>query len=309
MDNETQKHGRVAEFDPDRCQAVIKSGQCNFRSAEGSNFCYMHGGNKAAEAQMKKNLHRYRLAKWQNRLDDLTDSVSIKSLRDEIAILRLLVQERLNLCNDQSELLMHSTAISRLVMQIQSLSLSCAKVENALVDLMDQQAALDTAQEVVTIVYQYKPEVVPSLVEDIMTILDKLSTQETKPIVSQYKLPVWNDALSSYLTTDRLKTLRGEIGVLRILIEEQLNSCRKPIDLMQNCSPLCELIGKVEKMVLSCHRLEQSGGLLLTRETAMAFGQEVLGLISTYVEDGEILERIARDMGHGDRSDSDASAV
>ena len=308
MDNPAQKHGIAYEFDPARCQAVMKKGQCPFLSAEGSKFCMMHGGNKAAEAASKRSLHRYRLAKYQNRLDSLTDSQTIKSLRDEIAIVRMLVQHRLDICNDQSELLIHSTVIGRLILQIQSLTMSCAKVENALVDLMDQQAAFDTVQEVIAIVQKHAPDTVDQLIDDVSVLLENLTNHETKFIKSQYVIPTWQSSLAEYMAVDNIKTLRGEIGVIRIIIEEQLNTCHDLTDLMMRCEPICQNITKVEKLILSCHRLEQSGGLLLTRETAMAFGQEVLGLISTHVSDGETLEVIAREMGYGCSSSSEASA-
>ena len=82
---------RVKEQDdPRRCQHVFKTQQCWAEAAEGATMCMRHGGNKQQEANRKESLRNYQIGKFQARLEKHADSPIIKSLRDEIAILRII---------------------------------------------------------------------------------------------------------------------------------------------------------------------------------------------------------------------------
>lgn len=142
--------------DPKRCQCVTTKGQCTNRSIEGSKFCGAHGGNKAVEATEKKNLSGYRLAKYQNRLAEFADSDKIKSLRDEIGILRILIEERFNFsCKTETDLLLHSGPLADLVMKVEKLVTSCDRIESKLGLMMDKTQVMQLATEVVEIISQF----------------------------------------------------------------------------------------------------------------------------------------------------------
>lgn len=144
---------KVADDDPTRCQCVIKTrGQCKNKAVEGSQFCMSHGGNSAVAAQQKENIRQYKLAKWSTRMNEFADQPGIKSLRDEIAILRLMLEERLNMCQDSHELLLQSHAISDIVVKIEKLVSSCHRLEGSMGQLLDKQAILHFATNVVDII-------------------------------------------------------------------------------------------------------------------------------------------------------------
>jgi hypothetical protein len=82
---------------PDRCQGIRHGqGQCTNLSEQHSSFCLCHGGNRGGQVKEAKALSNYRLTKWQARLDDKTQQSELKSLRDEIGILRVVMEEQLN---------------------------------------------------------------------------------------------------------------------------------------------------------------------------------------------------------------------
>ena len=288
--------GRTRVDDPERCQATIRlKGQCIFRSVEGSRYCPCHGGNNAIEAAKKQSLFRYRLAKYQVRLDEFTDSNSIKSLRDEIALLRFLVQKRLDFCKDGSELLMHSTILGRLIMTIQSLSETCLKVEKSLDALIDQEDAVGIAHELVLSIKAYcvHSPTVDAISAEFVELLQRRNESSEATFVSNYKIRGWQEELSSYITHEKVNTIRGEIGVLRLIVEERLNACPDNVSLLYESGPILELIGKIEKLVKSCHRLENSMGLLLDKEEAVQFAHELISSLSDHIKDGAMLEKIA----------------
>jgi len=137
---------------PNRCQAVTPKGQCLGAAAEGSKFCMMHGGNKAGEAKAAAGLRNYRLTRFNARLQQLGDSGEIKSLRDEIAILRMIMEERLNQCRDTMDLIYQSGPISDLVLKIEKVVTSCHKLELSAGSLLDKQAIMQFGSEMISLI-------------------------------------------------------------------------------------------------------------------------------------------------------------
>lgn len=138
---------------PDRCQGIRQGqGQCTNLSEVHSIFCLCHGGNKAEEVITKKRIGNYRLTKWQARLEEKAEQSEIKSLRDEIGILRVIMEEVLNKCQSDMDLILQSGKIADLAMKIEKLVASCHKLEGSMGKLMDKAAILQFASEVVEII-------------------------------------------------------------------------------------------------------------------------------------------------------------
>ena len=144
--------------DPQRCQAMAGSqGQCMNKAAKAddgsySDFCLAHGGNQHIKKQNQDAIRNYQLNKFKSQLNRHAGSSSLKSLRDEIAILRMIMEERLNLCRDESDLVLNSGAISDLVLKIDKLVTSCHKLEGSMGQLLDKSSMLQFASEIIDIV-------------------------------------------------------------------------------------------------------------------------------------------------------------
>jgi len=139
--------------DPNRCQAVRTDGdQCNNLAKAPSNFCMAHGGNRAANAAEKAVVRNYRKSKWLARIQEHADSSGIKCLREEIGILRILMEERLERCDTEHDLIMESQHISDLVVKIEHVVTSCHKLEDKLRYVVDRSALLQFASMVIDIV-------------------------------------------------------------------------------------------------------------------------------------------------------------
>jgi len=137
---------------PNRCQAVIATqGQCLNEAVPGTDHCPVHGGNSQAESKEKKQLYNYRLYKWGQRLQELGTSNHVKSLRDEVAVLRLLMEERLMKINDSTDLILQSGPISDLVLKIEKVVSSCHRLESLTGQVLDKQAVLQFANIVIDI--------------------------------------------------------------------------------------------------------------------------------------------------------------
>lgn len=138
--------------DPNRCQCVNTQGQCNNKAVEGGTFCLAHGGNKQLEAKEQAELRNYRKSKWLGRISEHADSSGIKSLREEIGILRVLMEERLDACDTSLKLILQSQSIADLVMKIEHVVTSCHKLEDKLKAVVDRSQLLQFASMTIDII-------------------------------------------------------------------------------------------------------------------------------------------------------------
>jgi hypothetical protein len=126
-----------------------------YRVVEGTKHCPRHGGATEQARNKKKAGNQYRLSVWKNRLSEFTEHEGVKSLRDEIGILRIVLEEMMNKCSDRQDLLIYSTKISELAVKIEKLVMSCDRLEKNMGQMMDRPSAMKFAAKVVEIVARH----------------------------------------------------------------------------------------------------------------------------------------------------------
>ena len=170
------KWERVGEDDPNRCQGVTSKGQCHLKAVENSKFCPAHGGNRAFQAAKAQELRNYHLSKYKARVGELGNSEGLSSLRDEIAILRMLIEERLNQCQDTHDLMMMSGPLADLIMKVEKVVTSCNRLESKLGNLLDRSKVLQLAQVIVQIIgsHIHDENLLDVISNDILTALEDI---------------------------------------------------------------------------------------------------------------------------------------
>ena len=169
------KFERVDDDDPNRCQHFIPTqGQCNLKACPGSQYCPAHGGNKSVQAAEKKSLRNYQLNKFRTRTAELGNSSEILSLKDEIGILRLLIEEKINQCHDNTDLLLMAGPLSDLIMKVDRVVTSCNKLESKLGNFLDKTAILNFAQQIIKIICNNVDDelVIEKISEEISQIME-----------------------------------------------------------------------------------------------------------------------------------------
>ena len=78
-----------------------------------------------------------------------------------------------------------------------------------------------------------------------------------------------------------------------MMLEERLTFCKSGTDLLLHSSVIADLVMKIEKTVLSCHKLEASLGQHMDKTALLGFAQQVIQVISITVEDRNIVDSIA----------------
>jgi hypothetical protein len=126
-------------YDPARCTASDGASQCLSLRLPGHTTCSAH--NKGAEKRM------YRLSRAEDRksLSYLCDHSDVHSLREEIALLRMLLVERLNDAQSIPERTAAFGAVQAGILAIEKLVKSAHQMEKSLGSLMSKGSILEIA--------------------------------------------------------------------------------------------------------------------------------------------------------------------
>jgi hypothetical protein len=134
------EYKRVDEDDPRRCQGITARGQCEFAAAENATYCGLHGANKQQEAKEKEEVRNLMLSRYKQQIKRLGSSEHIMSLRDEIGVLRMMLEQILNSCRGDADLLLFSPQLSDLVMKVSKIVTDCHKIEERTGQLLSREA-------------------------------------------------------------------------------------------------------------------------------------------------------------------------
>ncbi len=178
------KYERCDAADPLRCQGSLKGkgGQCPFKSVKGTKYCPMHMGFSFQKIKIEEEeKSNYRLGKYQARVERFANNPQVKSLREEIGITRMLLEEIVNSCNDSADLMIKSGKISEMVMKIEKLVVSCHKLEVQSGLLLDKIAITNFANTLITIINHHvtNPDTVNTIADQILNAITQLTPDLT----------------------------------------------------------------------------------------------------------------------------------
>jgi uncharacterized Zn finger protein (UPF0148 family) len=149
------KHAVPAD-DPNRCKATIATqGQCIQRAVDGSDYCPIHGGNKALKKAEAENVSRYRINQWQSRISSFAGDSRIKSLHEELGMLRVLLEEKFNACKSATDLIIQAGPISELILKVEKITKTIHELDKDLENIMEKQQMLVYADRIVGIIAEH----------------------------------------------------------------------------------------------------------------------------------------------------------
>lgn len=166
------------EFDsPHRCKSGNRTGQCILRKVVGSDYCPIHGGlhaerERAAEAKRTM----LKLKFYGDRIDEMrADPTGLRSLSDEIVILKSLLEVIHNRCKNEEEFAMRSGPIGDLAVKIEKLVTSAAKLSRELGETLSKQQAEVFVKEVMDIILARVEDV--AILEAIANDIEQLQAR------------------------------------------------------------------------------------------------------------------------------------
>ncbi len=72
----------------------------------------------------------YHLQQWKKRVDQFSGHADIKNLNEEVGIIRMMLEETLNKCEDSDGLLQHAGRITAMIDKVQTLIATKDKMES-----------------------------------------------------------------------------------------------------------------------------------------------------------------------------------
>jgi len=106
-----------------------------------------------AAARLKRQaMNNFKLNQYKERAEELAGSDKLASLSDEVALLRILIEERWNRCETPQELLLSSGPLSDLITKSVSLVEKCHKLDTTLGNLLDKSKVMQFAQMIIEII-------------------------------------------------------------------------------------------------------------------------------------------------------------
>lgn len=113
------------------------------------------------------------------------------------------------------------------------------------------------------------------------------SAHSTQYLINQYRVTckLLGDAPERHAQADTLKSLRGEIALLRSLIESRLNSIESEAELVAAMPMLRDSFVAVEKLVSATHALDVKLANLLDKQTLVSLAQDIIRIIDTKVRE------------------------
>ncbi len=138
------------EFDPDRCHGTnAGTAQCKYKRIPPSHYCPIHGGLGNQGLEKRAKLANYKLQQYSERVGELATSPEIKSLREEIGIVRMVLENILNQCTSANLLLTYTDKLSSLAGQISRLIETAQKLEERNSNLLDRKVVIVIADQII----------------------------------------------------------------------------------------------------------------------------------------------------------------
>lgn len=114
----------------------------------------------------------------------------------------------------------------------------------------------------------------------------------TQRVIQQYLITnkLIGESAERHAKQDHLKSLVGEISLLRSLFEKRINMSETDADLVAATPALKDLAGQIEKLVISTHTMDVKLGNLLGKGALVSLAQDLIGIIDTHIRpfaDGE----------------------
>jgi ribosome-binding factor A len=165
---------KVAADDPNRCQRIAQGGdQCTMGAMPDTPYCKVHGGVKMTNDIERAKAFRYQFGMHRERIKEYSSEDTIKNLRDEIAVLRMLISKKLESCKDDAELMLNASSISELVLKVERLVKTCISTEDKLGETLDKTKLEQFANSVIQVICDEitDPEIIGKIGERIAGLL------------------------------------------------------------------------------------------------------------------------------------------
>lgn len=188
------KFTRCDEDDPRRCQDIDKSGQCPYLSEPGLNKCVRHASFEKVQLEKAAVKQHYKFKYNAQRISELSQGDAVKDLREEIGVIKMMIEEFMNQIKSVADLMLYSDRIASLIEQGRKLIESSQKLEMQNSQLLGRDVVIVIGQTIVGIVAQHVTD--PDALDEIgEQILESISNATRPAYLAGVNSPQRNSAL------------------------------------------------------------------------------------------------------------------
>ena len=164
--------------DPQRCQAAMAGEQCRGVKLEGSDYCRIHSSGRRLQ---ERGLRQYYFVKAQDRarLAAFAEHDDIKSLRDEIAVTRMMIEGLWNSAQSDVERLAIYGRVNSHILTLEKLVKTCNQIEERLGNLLAKSTLLRVGTQICQLLVtrleglpNYE-QLVDALIHDIIAVIQQ----------------------------------------------------------------------------------------------------------------------------------------
>jgi hypothetical protein len=102
--------------------------------------------------------------------------------------------------------------------------------------------------------------------------------------------------LDEFAGSDNVKSLAGEIGLTRLLIEELMNKIDSPNDLLIYSDKISTLVNQTQKLAVSLQSIQEKNKELLSKAIVFTIADAIVNIISDHIDDPDELIIISEKM-------------
>jgi hypothetical protein len=114
---------------------------------------------------------------------------------------------------------------------------------------------------------------------------EKHSPASRKTVINQYRIACaqLGDAPARHANAEQLKSITGEIIIIRSLLESRVNMIQNDAEMVAAMPVIKDYILAVEKLVTSCHTMDVKIGNVLSKTSLLALAREIIHIIENGV--------------------------
>jgi len=110
--------------------------------------------------------------------------------------------------------------------------------------------------------------------------------------IAKYRLEQYGGRVKEFANDDMIKSLRDEIGILRMTLENLINQCKTANQLVMFIDKITSLVNQIRQTVESTHKLEEKTAQLLDRRVIVIIADSVVQIIADHIKDPDVLNVI-----------------
>jgi hypothetical protein len=118
---------------------------------------------------------------------------------------------------------------------------------------------------------------------------NKGNAQMQKKQLHDYIIQQYQNRLDSFAGSNNIKNLHGEVGILRMTLENILLQIKEPNHFPLYSDKIGNLCDKVHKLVVDIQKIDEKTGQMMNKDMIFTIVDAIITIIGSHVKDADVL--------------------